>query len=159
MLLVYLYYIYQLSPQFNERELAEFQEIFCVFDSRGADEISVSELGDIIRAAGENPTQSDIKMWVNKYEEHNRITFDMFLMVLEAIRSRRPPDTRDDIVEGLRHFDKEDTGFMRSADLHHLLTTIGEELTEAEAVALLDGHEDSNGNIDYENFVNTIISN
>ena len=40
-----------------------------------------------------------------------------------------------------------------SAELRHLLTTLGEKLSDEEAEQLLVGHEDSKGNINYENFV------
>ena len=149
----------EMSPQFTKHEVAEFQEIFCFFDKRGDDNISVSQLGDIVRASGENPTQSEIEKLVQKYEEHECITFDVFLIVLKALRLKRTTNKSDDFIEGLRHFDKEGTGLIRSEELHHLLTTFGEKLTDAETALLLDGHEDSNGNIDYENFVNVIVNN
>ena len=45
-----------------------------------------------------------------------------------------------------------------SAELRHLLTTLGEKLSDEEAEQLLVGHEDSKGNINYENFVRTVMN-
>jgi len=38
------------------------------------------------------------------------------------------------------------------------LTTLGEKLSDEEAEQLLAGHEDNQGNINYENFVKTVMS-
>ena len=87
----------------------------------------------------------------------HRFSYDTNLLV-QAICSRRSTDTSDDFIEGLRHFDKDGNGFISSAELRHLLTTLGEKLSDEEAEQLLVGHEDSKGNINYENFVRTVMN-
>lgn len=54
-----------------------------------------------------------------------RISFDVFLPIYQAISKSRSSDTADDFIEGLRHFDKDGNGFISSAELRHLLTTLG----------------------------------
>jgi myosin light chain 6 len=51
---------------------------------------------------------------------------------LKAISSRHSTDTTEDFIEGLRHFDKDGNGFISSAELRHLMTTLGEKLTDEE---------------------------
>lgn len=60
-------------------------------------------------------------------------------------------------MEGLRHFDKDGNGFISSAELRHLLTTMGEKLSDEEVEQLLVGQEDSHGNVNYDEFVRTIM--
>ena len=52
--------------------------------------------------------------------------------MLSAICQRRSTDTTEDFVEGLRHFDKDGNGAISSAELRHLLTTLGEKLSDDE---------------------------
>ena len=47
-------------------------------------------------------------------------------------------------------FDKEGNGTVNSAELRHVLGTLGEKLSEEEIDQLLTGHEDNNGQINYE---------
>jgi myosin light chain 6 len=65
----------------------------------------------------------------------------------------------DDFVEGLRHFDKDGNGFISSAELRHMLTSLGERMNEEDVEALIPGQEDSSGNINYEEFVKMVLAN
>jgi len=144
--------------QFNEDQIAEFQEAFLLYDNRGDGKIPVSLIGDVMRALGQNPTESEVKKLVHEHRADERVSFEVFLPILQAICGRRSTDTTEDFVEGLRHFDKDGNGFISSAELRHLLTTLGERLNDEEVEQLLVGHEDSHGNINYEEFVRTVMN-
>ncbi|KAI8422145.1 hypothetical protein MSG28_006056 [Choristoneura fumiferana] len=75
----------------------------------------------------------------------------------QAISKARSGDTAHDFIEGLRHFDKDGNGFISSAELRHLLATLGEKLADDEVEQLLQGQEDSQGNVNYENFVHLVM--
>lgn len=135
------------------------QETFQLFDSRGDNKIHISQIGNALRALGQNPTESDVKKFTHQHkpgkvnkkllESHafnfnifiviilrisynlvinfvdERISFDVFLPIYQAISKSRSLETADDFIEGLRHFDKDGNGFISSAELRHLLTTLG----------------------------------
>jgi len=128
------------------------------------------------RALGQNPTESEVRKLVHDHRADERVTFEVFLPILQvgrlcwtlencplnyphfqAICSRQSTDTAEDFVEGLRHFDKDGNGFISSAELRHLLTTMGEKLSDEEVEQLLVGQEDSHGNVNYEDFVRTVM--
>ncbi len=50
-------------------------------------------------------------------------------------------------------------GFISSAELRHMLTSLGEKMSEEEVESLIHGQEDSQGNVNYENFVKMVIAN
>ena len=120
--------------QFNEDQIAEFQEAFLLYDNRGDGRIPVSLIGDVMRALGQNPTESEVKKLVHEHQASERVSFEIFLPILQAICGKRSTDTTEDFVEGLRHFDKDGNGFISSAELRHLLTTLGERLNDEEVV-------------------------
>lgn len=140
----------------------EFQEAFSLFDSRGDGKIATSQLGDVLRALGQNPTEAEVKKSVSCLKEE-RMSFDVFLPILQTIARNRSTDSAEDFIEGLRHFDKDGSGFISSAELRHLLTTLGEKLSEEEVESLLTStcsgvEQDSSGNVSYEDFVRLVMS-
>jgi myosin light chain 6 len=90
-------------------------------------------------------------------EPDKRITFEQFLPILSTIGKNREPPVLEDFIEGFRVFDKEQNGFIHSAELRHLLTNLGERLTDDEVNELLQGQEDATGNVNYEEFVKSVI--
>merc|ERR1711872_691499 len=101
------------SSGFTEDQLADFQECFLLFDTKGDTRIPVKQVGDVLRALGQNPTESDVKKLVQSSGQgkaDGRVTFEQFLPMLQAVSSKQITDTVDDFVEGLRHFDKEGNG-------------------------------------------------
>lgn len=41
--------------------LADCREIFCYFDSKGDEKINVAQVGDVLRALGQNPSEAEIR--------------------------------------------------------------------------------------------------
>lgn len=64
-----------------------------------------------------------------------RISFEVFLPIFSSISKNKSNDTAEDFIEGLRHFDKDGNGYISSAELRHLLTTLGNH-TELEYLIL-----------------------
>lgn len=132
----------------------EFQEAFQLFDNRGDGKIHVAQIGDALRALGQNPTESDVKKYTHQHKSDERVSFEVFLPIyqvqailkfylfislnficlLQQISKSRSAHTADDFIEGLRHFDKDGNGYISSAELRHLLTTLGEKLTDDEVI-------------------------
>jgi len=141
-------------------QLAEAREVFSYFDTRGDERIAVADVGNVLRALGQNPTEKEIQdfcvQWKN--DPDIRITFEQFLPIYQNIIKMKPEIALEDFVEGLSHFDKEGTGFISVAELRHLLTTLGERMTEEDVDQLLQGQEDSQGNVNIAEFVRHVTS-
>ncbi|XP_015365961.1 PREDICTED: myosin-2 essential light chain-like isoform X2 [Diuraphis noxia] len=143
---------------YSDEHLSEMQEAFQLFDIRGDNKIHISQIGNALRALGQNPTESDVNKFTQQHKADERITFEVFLPIYQAISKNRSSNTAEDFNEGLRHFDKDGNGYISSAELRHLLTSLGEKLTDDEVEQLLAGQEDSQGNVLYEEFINMVMS-
>ncbi|XP_074536712.1 myosin light polypeptide 6 isoform X2 [Halichoeres trimaculatus] len=148
--------------EFNADQIHEFKEAFLLFDRTGDGRITYSQCGDVMRALGQNPVNADVlKVLMNpKAEEMNTKTldFEQFLPMFHAITKNKDQGCIEDFTEGLRVFDKEGNGTVMGSELRHVLTSLGEKMTEEEVETLLAGHEDPNGCINYEAFVRLIMS-
>merc|ERR1711890_142041 len=109
---------------FTEDQVEDFKEVFQLFDTKGDGLIQVSQVGDVLRALGQNPTEGDVKKLVQSTKSgggpDSRVTFETFLPLLQAVS--------------------------------------GKKMSEEEVEQLIHGKEDSQGNINYEEFVKMVLA-
>jgi len=139
-------------------DMEDLQETFSLFDTKGDNKISASQLGDVLRALHQNPTEQEIRKCGYSANPDARISFETFFPILQTISKNRVLPGFEDFTEGFRVFDKEQNGTISSAELRHILTSLGEKLTEDEVDQLLQGCEDSQGNIQYEDFIKLVMN-
>eukprot|EP01147_Barroeca_monosierra_P000917 gene917-4178_t len=147
---------------FSAERIQEFREAFALFDKRGDGNIRVGDLGTVLRALGQNPTEEDVKKIQAEFDpdgnNDRRINFEEFLPILERVKEKKPHGTQTDYIEGLRIFDKDGNGTISAAELRHVLTSLGEKLTDDDVDALLTHAQIDSGNVNYEEFVRMVMS-
>ncbi|ORZ25020.1 hypothetical protein BCR41DRAFT_319669 [Lobosporangium transversale] len=145
----------------SEDQIAEFKEGFSLFDRKGNGTIEASSLGDLLRALGQNPTQSQVRDLVAEADPSgsNVIDFDTFLKVLMRPNGFKPAGTYQEFINGFKVFDKEGNGHISQGELRYVLTNLGEKLSDAEVDELMKGVEvDKFGKVNYEDFVRMILA-
>jgi len=143
----------------SEEQIQNMKETFRLFDKTGRDQISTSDLGTVIRSLGQNPTEAELAELISEINGKETVDFTEFLSLM--VKQMQVADTANDIKDAFKVFDKNSTGEISAADLKHILTTIGEKLSEEDVDLLLkDGNiVDQNGKIHYDSFVQLMMSN
>lgn len=143
--------------QLSEDAIQDITEVFGLFDNRGDGKIAASQLGDCLRSLGQNPSEAEIRKCGYAGNPDARISFEVFLPILQTISRNKEPNRPDEFIEGFRMFDKEQNGYITSAELRHILTCLGDKMTDEEVDQVIQGQEDPQGNINYEEFVKCVL--
>ncbi|ONH72116.1 Ribonucleoside-diphosphate reductase large chain 1 [Pichia kudriavzevii] len=105
-------------------QIEEFKEAFAIFDKNGDGKISPSELGTVMRALGQNPTQQELNDLVNEIDSNGNsmIEFSEFLTIMA--RQIKEQDVEAEILEAFKVFDSDGDGKISQTELVRVLTTI-----------------------------------
>jgi myosin light chain 6 len=135
----------------------DFRDAFSLFDDKGDDKIPKQLFGEVVRALGLNPTEAQIKGAIQNLKT-DRISFEEFTPLYDSLAKKKDNHmSEEELIEGLKVFDKEQNGSISSAELRHLLTNLGERLSDEEVEQLLSGFEDKNGLINYEDWIRKLL--
>ncbi|XP_074652027.1 myosin-2 essential light chain-like [Tubulanus polymorphus] len=140
----------------TDKDLEILEESFNLYDSKGDGKICGSQLGEVLRGLGKNPTEAEVRKHGFTNQPDKRICFEEFIPIFAKTNTESPDAVG--FIEGFKVFDKEQNGSITSAELRHLLTHLGERLKDEEVEILLQGLEDAQGNVNYEELVNTVCN-
>nr|XP_039250411.1 myosin light chain 3, skeletal muscle isoform-like isoform X1 [Styela clava] len=144
------------ATEFNEQQLEDIKECIELFDKDGDNNIYFYQVGDVVRALGECPTNEDVEKFMGNPSKEDmkakKLCLEEFLPIYGQIMQGSVKGTMEDFVEGLRVFDKDGNGTVMGAEIRHVLTTLGEKLSSAEVSQVMKGQEDSSGSLNYEGF-------
>jgi calmodulin len=135
----------------TESQEQECGEVFLKFAKGGS--IGSKELPNACRAAGLNPSEADLALWVQEAKSG----FD--LPAFKKFMGRKFDETGDsaeEIVDSFRQFDASGSGTIAVTELTHILTSMGEKMTKEEVKVLIDECDVENGRIDYTSLANML---
>eukprot|EP01122_Echinamoeba_exundans_P007377 TRINITY_DN2258_c0_g1_i1.p1 TRINITY_DN2258_c0_g1~~TRINITY_DN2258_c0_g1_i1.p1 ORF type:complete len:157 (+),score=56.77 TRINITY_DN2258_c0_g1_i1:23-472(+) len=148
-----------MAESLSEEQIAEFKEAFSLFDKDGDGSITNKELGIVMRSLGQNPTEAELQQMIAEVDTDGNGTIDFPEFLTLMAKKMVSQDSEEDIREAFKVFDKEGTGYIQAAELRHVLTSIGEKLTEEEVDELLrEADVGGDGRIKYEDFVKVMLS-
>ena len=136
------------------------KEAFALFDKDGDGKITTRELGTVMRSLGQNPTEDELQDMLNNADIDGNGTIDFHEFLAMMAPKISDEDSEEDIRKAFRTFDKDGNGFISAAELRHVMTNLGEKLTDEEVDQMIrEADIDGDGNINYEEFVTMMKSN
>lgn len=150
----------KMASTLTEREIDESRDAFNLFDTVGDGKIESSAIGLALRSVNLNPTQAEVDKVLREIDlsGKKRISFEEFLPIMQSCRSRTHKVGYDAFVDSLKVFDTDNNGWISSGELRHVLTGLGERLSDEDVDMLLQGFEDNQGLINYEDFVKNVMN-
>ncbi|MGH0160662.1 UNVERIFIED_CONTAM: hypothetical protein FKN15_041131 [Acipenser sinensis] len=131
----------------------EFKEAFSLFDKDGDGTITTKELGTVMRSLGQNPTEAELQDMINEVDADGNGTIDFPEFLTMMARKMKDTDSEEEIREAFRVFDKDGNGYISAAELRHVMTNLGEKLTDEEVDEMIrEADIDGDGQVNYEAF-------
>ena len=146
--------------ELTEEQIAEFKNAYKTFAKDDETPMANKDLGTCIRSLGLFPTEAQIAEMIEKGDPEGMGWIDVAdFLNLMAEKVKDPVDTEDDIRAAFRVFDKEANGFLPAAELRHVMTSLGEALTEEEVDEMIrNADADGDGQVNYEEFVTRMMA-
>ncbi|ODV59269.1 calmodulin [Ascoidea rubescens DSM 1968] len=148
-----------MADKLTDEQITEFKEAFSLFDKDNDGKITTKELATVMRSLGQNPSESELKDLINQIDANNDGFIDFAEFLAMMARKLKESDSEAEILEAFKVFDKNGDGKISAAELRHVLTSIGEKLTDAEIDEMMrEADADNDGEIDILEFTNLLVS-
>eukprot|EP01026_Neomeris_dumetosa_P002408 TRINITY_DN106507_c0_g1_i1.p2 TRINITY_DN106507_c0_g1~~TRINITY_DN106507_c0_g1_i1.p2 ORF type:complete len:204 (-),score=30.94 TRINITY_DN106507_c0_g1_i1:245-856(-) len=149
----------KMADQLTEEQIAEFKEAFSLFDKDGDGTITTKELGTVMRSLGQNPTEAELQDMINEVDADGNGTIDFPEFLSLMARKMKDTDTEEELIEAFKVFDRDGNGLISAAELRHVMTNLGEKLTDEEVDEMIrEADIDGDGHINYEEFVRMMMA-
>lgn len=130
-----------------------------LFDKDSDGMITAAELGVVMRSLGQRPTEMELRNMVHIVDQdgNGTIEFDEFLYMMS--KKMKDTDSEEELKEAFSVFDKNGDGFISANELRHVMTNLGEKLTDEEVEDMIkEADLDGDGLVNYEEFVTILTS-
>ncbi|KAJ7254199.1 hypothetical protein C8J57DRAFT_1518822 [Mycena rebaudengoi] len=136
----------------------EYKEAFALYETPGTASVPREALGDLLRAVGQNPMQSEVDNIVSAASA--QVNYDEFLRIVNRPGGFAHTGTKEEeVIRAFQAFDKDGNGKISVEELRYVMTNLGKKLSDAEVDELLTRvRPDSDGNVSYDSFLATILS-
>ncbi len=142
-----------------EFKLKDYREAFDLFDKDKDGGITAKELASVMRSLNQEPTEFEINEMIAEVDKDGNGVIDFSEFVELMSKRSKENDIEDEVINAFKVFDKDGQGQISCQELYHIMTTLGDKLTEEEVEEMLrEGDLDGNGFINYEEFVRMMMA-
>ena len=136
-----------------------FKKTFDLFDNENLGTIPNEELGTVMRALGQNPSDQELQDYILEYDSYNSgvIHFDSFRALM--LKRLKRDDKEKELLDAFRAFDKTGTGNVKCEDVKDAFLAFNKDLTEEQVEEMIKDFDSAGlGDIGYREVVKNIIS-
>jgi len=148
-----------MADKLTEEQIEEFKEVFSLFDKDGDGTISTKELGTVMRSLGQSPTEKELRDMVSEFDADGNGTIDFPEFLKMMARKMTDTDSEEEVKEAFRVFDKDGSGWISGAEVRHVMSTMGETLSDDEVDEMIrEADIDNDKQVNYEEFVKMMMT-
>jgi len=103
--------------------------------------------------------EAELLDMINEVDADGNGTIDFPEFLTMMARKMKDTDSAEEIKEAFKVFDKDGNGFISAAELRHIMTNLGEKLTDEEVDEMIrEADVDGDGQINYDEFVDMMMA-
>merc|ERR1712190_159161 len=88
--------------------------------------------GTVMRSLGQNPTEAELQDMINEVDADGNGTIDFPEFLSLMARKMKDTDTEEELIEAFKVFDRDGSGLISAAELRHVMSNLGEKITDEE---------------------------
>jgi len=141
----------------SNEKMTELRDAFMLFDYTKSGRINARDIGPVVRSVGLKPSEAEIhEMQAECQGEDPDLNR---LVQLVSSKVTNPPAERPEAFRDMFSiYDKDNRGTISVQEMRHLLTSVGEKLTDEEADQLLKVSGCvQNGQVQYDKFIQVVL--
>ncbi|CAG9988679.1 unnamed protein product [Clonostachys byssicola] len=144
----------------DEKQISDLKEIFDLFDQDNDGQITAAELGEVMRALGQNPTESELQTIIDEADLDNNGALEFSDFVRLMADKAKPTTPDDELWEVFVMLDRNGDGRVSKEELREAMAVLAKGVSEADLNEMLQAaDEDDDGHISYEEFVKVMKTN
>lgn len=148
-----------MSDKLNEIQIAEYKESFSLYDKTGSGKIPIKKFADLIRSLNYNPTNLELEEMIKAIDPESTGLFDFPDFLALVAQKPKVMNPEEELLEAFRILDRDKTGFIRTKELRHVVSHMGEVFNEEETEAICrEADPNDTKDIRYADFIKKITS-
>ncbi|CAL4918729.1 unnamed protein product [Urochloa decumbens] len=149
-----------MAERLTEEEIAEFKEVFNLYDKNRDGFITSEELGTVMESLGENFSESELKAMIKAVDADGTGAIDFHKFLNLMARKLKDTDSEEKLREAFDVIDKDQDGYISATELRQVMTNLGEKVTDQEVEEMMrEADTDGDGRVSFEEFKRRILDN
>ncbi|XP_065685054.1 neo-calmodulin [Hydra vulgaris] len=137
---------------FSDDEINGFREIFSMYDKDNSGTITLNEIGEVMKSAGLNPSDEEIKQMILEMDSNDSGTIE-FSEFLAIIKSRIQNSEYNGFKEIFLKHDINESGLINKEELLSVIHTYNKRFSEDDVENLIKEVGHTNNYVNYEDFL------
>ena len=128
----------------SEEKLKEFRCAFDLFDADKDGNITIKELGDVLKKLGQNLSDAELQEIISEVDKDKNGSIDINEFMELMASKMKDDDTDDELTDAFRLIDIDNNGYITKAEFAKVMEILGEPLTPEELDEVMKDYDDDN---------------
>jgi Ca2+-binding EF-hand superfamily protein len=147
-----------LIDKISKEQIADFTEAFSLFDHDENGSISAAELGQVLKALGQNPSKNELSDMINEVDVDGNGTVEFAEFVILMTNKVKEMTKEEEISEAFSVLDKEKDNQISVKELKYFMRKVAHiKLSSEEAEAMIEfADSDEDGLVSFDDFLQVV---